>query len=259
VTVPSHAGFVQVILALLDRGGVVREVDSHGWRPLRHAAFYGHAEAVACLLGRGARAADLGPLGSFAFSSAVPLEQIGRVTKLLNAALESETAEYARVVQLAQTAQPSEQTHYSELGSNNEGEDGVPVGISADEAYGDEGAYTTRSDTPRQTSPGTGNQPTPLSPPPDRAPPPPPPGMAMPYRPSRVSTLYENSPGPFVSPLPEGSLPGREVSGMSTYQPSPMASYDLDRPTGPTSSYSSLSGAHDPSIGTSEHRAELGS
>ena len=49
----------------------------------------------------GTGATDLGPLVSFEFSSAVPLEQIGRVTELLNAALESETAEYERVVQLA--------------------------------------------------------------------------------------------------------------------------------------------------------------
>ncbi|KAK0666808.1 ankyrin repeat-containing domain protein [Cercophora samala] len=102
----ASGGHVQVIQALLQHGGAVREVDAQGWDPLRRAAFAGHSQAVASLLGNGARATNLGTLSSFSFASTATAEQRKRILDLLTMAIDTENAEYQRVTYLASSAMP---------------------------------------------------------------------------------------------------------------------------------------------------------
>ncbi|KFG77465.1 hypothetical protein MANI_024972 [Metarhizium anisopliae] len=103
----AAGGFVPVIQELIHRGASPRQVDSGGWIPLRHAAFMGHVSAVGCLLGKGARAMELGPLDNFSFSTAASEDQIARVRELLNNAVRSEQFEYQHVTYLASSATPA--------------------------------------------------------------------------------------------------------------------------------------------------------
>lgn len=86
----ASGGHVQVLQLLFKYNADVREADSGGWEPLRHAAFMGHAEAVVYLLENGARATDLGELAEFSFSSAVSPEMRMRITALLAADMDLE-------------------------------------------------------------------------------------------------------------------------------------------------------------------------
>lgn len=116
VCLAASGGHVQVIQALLQHGGAVREIDAQGWEPLRRAAFAGHVEAVACLLGNGARATDLGSLTSFSFASTATTDQRQRIRDLLGLAVQTENAEYQRVTYLASAANPMNTSEYvSEL------------------------------------------------------------------------------------------------------------------------------------------------
>jgi ankyrin repeat protein len=107
VCIAASGGHVQVIQTLIRRGGAVREEDTGNWQPLRHAAYVGHVEALACLLGNGSRASDLGPLASLSFSSAVTPERRERIMTLLDNAIQTENMEYQRVTYLASAASPA--------------------------------------------------------------------------------------------------------------------------------------------------------
>lgn len=63
-------------------------------------AFEGHSQAVASLLGHGARATNLGALSSFSFASTTTTEQRQRILDLLTTAVDAENAEHQHVAYL---------------------------------------------------------------------------------------------------------------------------------------------------------------
>jgi ankyrin repeat protein len=216
--VAAKGGFVSVIQALIQRGGAVREIDSSNWDPLRYACFMGHVEAVACLLGNGARATDLGPLASFSFSSTTTPEQRSRIYDLLDLAIRSENDEYQRVTYLASAATAINTDSRVELPNDYPARTSEDAGISISNEQGSGDSMATMPPT----------RPAPGRPPPTGRPPIPAiryPGDAE----GDVDELYRGLQGsPTVSPFASASSyglspepPTMTEDSLSPFSPSP--------------------------------------
>jgi ankyrin repeat protein len=223
VCLAASSGHVQVIQALLQHGGAVREVDAQGWDPLRRAAFAGHAEAVACLIGNGARATDLGVLSSFSFASTAIVEQRNRILNLLAMAVETEKAEYQRVTYLASSAMP--------LNAGRENVTELPdTRSSMDQEYPEENEGPTGPKPPSTVRP---------PPSPSRPPPPIPqlPRAASEEPDADPQTYYfereTTRPAPYFQPTPQSPVDSRnqqeQVPGSQRFRPyrPPTPTHDL--------------------------------